>query len=120
MELIIRVVDNFTGREKELDYLESLYLPSKFEMLILHGKRRVGKSYLLSHFARKHKENAVYFTADKSSGKSNVKNFCKELNKTLDCGAFTRAFTEWREVYSFIDTLEIKDRLVPSELDQCI
>ncbi len=81
-------------------------------MLILHGRRRVGKSYLLSHFTRKHKENAVYFTADKSSEKSNVRNFCKELNNTLSCGAFTGAFTEWKEVYSFIDTLEIKNRLV--------
>ncbi len=104
--------DIFIGREKELDYLESLYASNKFEMLILHGRRRVGKSYLLSHFARIHKESAVYFTADKSSEKSNVQNFCKELNRTLGKGDFTRAFSQWNEVYSFIDSLEIKDKLI--------
>ncbi len=104
--------DIFIGREKELEYLESLYASRKFEMLILHGRRRVGKSYLLSHFARIHKERAVYFTADKSSEKSNVENFCKELNRTLGNGDFTRAFSRWQEVYSFIDSLEIKDKLI--------
>ena len=104
--------DIFIGREKELSFLESLYASNKFEMLILHGRRRVGKSYLLSHFARIHKENAIYFTADKSSEKSNVENFCKELNNTLGKGDFTGAFTQWKEVYSFIKSLEIKDKLV--------
>lgn len=105
-------VDRFIGREKELDFLESLYLSNKFEMLILHGRRRVGKSYLLTHFARMHKENTVYFAADKSSEKSNVKNFCKEFNRTLGSVGFTSAFTQWKEVYSLIETLEFKKRLV--------
>ncbi len=104
--------DFFIGREKELNFLESLYGSGKFEMLILHGRRRVGKSYLLSHFARIHKENAVYFTADKSSEKSNVENFCKELNQTVKMGNFASAFTQWKEVYSFIESLEIKEKLI--------
>ena len=65
---------SFIGRQKELNLLESLYLSKKFEMLILHGRRRVGKSYLLSHFANLHSKNVVYFTGDKSSEKNNVKN----------------------------------------------
>lgn len=104
--------DVFIGRKKELDYLESLYASDKFEMLILHGRRRIGKSYLLSHFARIHKENAVYFVADKSSEKSNVENFCKELSRTLGNGDFISSFIQWKEVYSFIDTLEIKEKLI--------
>lgn len=103
-------VDKFIGREKELGFLESLYLSNKFEMLILHGRRRVGKSYLLSHFARIHNEDTVYFTATKSSEKSNVQNFSKELEKTLGAGSFTSAFTKWQEVYSFIETMEVKKK----------
>ena len=49
----------FYGRQKELQLLDSLYNSKKFEMLILHGRRRVGKSYLLSHFAAQHMENVV-------------------------------------------------------------
>lgn len=105
-------VDSFIGREKELNFLESLYASNKFEMLIMHGRRRVGKSYLLSHFAGIHKENAIYFCADKSSQKSNVENFCKELDNVSGKGGFTSAFTQWKEVYSFIGSLEIRNKLV--------
>ena len=57
----------FVGREKELLLLESLYDSNRFEMLVVHGRRRVGKSFLLSHFANRHRGNTIFFTADKSS-----------------------------------------------------
>ena len=41
----------FVGRKRELKLLEDLYQSKKFEMLIMHGRRRVGKSFLLAHFA---------------------------------------------------------------------
>ncbi len=102
----------FLGRKKEMALLESLYSSNKFEMLILHGRRRVGKSYLLSHFARLHSERTVYFTGDKCSEKNNVRNFCEELNRVLKAGDFLNSFSTWNDVYSFLKTAEIKDRLV--------
>ena len=102
----------FLGRKKEMALLESLYDSNKFEMLILHGRRRVGKSYLLSHFAKLHSDNTVYFTGDKDSEKNNVQNFCEELNRVLKVGDFLSSFTTWNDVYSFLKTTEIKDRLV--------
>ena len=102
----------FLGRKKEMVLLESLYDSNKFEMLILHGRRRVGKSYLLSHFAKLHSDNTVYFTGDKDSEKNNVQNFCEELNRVLKAGDFLNSFTTWNDVYSFLKTTEIKDRLV--------
>ena len=102
----------FLGRKKEMALLESLYDSNKFEMLILHGRRRVGKSYLLSHFAKLHSDNTVYFTGDKDSEKNNVQNFCEELNRVLKIGDFLNSFTTWNDVYSFLKTTEIKDRLV--------
>lgn len=102
----------FIGRTAELSFLEKLYNSRNFEMLILHGRRRVGKSYLLGHFASLHSENTVYFTGDKSSEKTNVKNFCDELNKVLKAGDFLNSFEKWSDVYSFIKNTQIKERLV--------
>lgn len=102
----------FIGRKKELDLLESLYNSRKFEMLILHGRHRVGKSYLLSHFANLHKNNVVYFTGDKSSEKINVQSFCEELKTVIDAGDFINSFATWNDVYSFLKNTEIKERLV--------
>ena len=104
--------DFFIGRDAELAFLEKLYDSKSFEMLILHGRRRVGKSYLLGHFANLHKENTVYFIGDKSSEKTNVKNFCEELNKVLKAGDFVNSFEQWSDVYSFLKNTEISERLV--------
>lgn len=102
----------FYARKKELQLLESLYNSKKFEMLILHGRRRVGKSYLLSHFASQHLQNVVYFTGDKSSEKVNVQNFCHELNSILKAGDYLNSFETWNDVYTFLKDREIKERLV--------
>ena len=42
----------FVGRKRELKLLEDLYQSKKFEMLIMHGRRRVGKSFLLAHLTK--------------------------------------------------------------------
>ena len=102
----------FIGRNAELTFLEKLYNSNKFEMLIMHGRRRVGKSYLLGHFAGLHQKNTVYFTGDKSSEKTNVQTFCEELNKVLNAGDFVKSFEKWTDIYSFIKNTEIKERLV--------
>ena len=104
--------ETFIGRKKELALLDSLYHSDTFEMLILHGRRRVGKSYLLGHFATFHEENTVYFAGDKFSEKVNVRNFCEELNKVLGAGDFLRSFETWHDVYSFLKDREITERLV--------
>ena len=37
-------------REKELKYLESIYSNDKFELMIISGRRRVGKTELIKEF----------------------------------------------------------------------
>lgn len=107
-----RQADFFVGRTRELALLEKLYESGKFEMLIMHGRRRVGKSYLLGHFAGLHPENIVYFIGDKSSEKTNVRNFCEELDKVLHAGDFLKSFETWADVYSYLKNAEIPGRLV--------
>ncbi|MDY3849335.1 MAG: ATP-binding protein [Bullifex sp.] len=102
----------FVGRQKELDLLERLYASDRFEMLLLHGRRRVGKSFLLGHFASLHEGNTVFFTADRSDEKSNVQAFTFELKRCLKGNEYISSFEKWSDVYSFLDSLELKDRLV--------
>jgi AAA+ ATPase superfamily predicted ATPase len=47
------------GRSSELNLLNSLYESSKFEYLVMYGRRRVGKTTLLQEFAKD--KNAVFF-----------------------------------------------------------
>ena len=81
-------------------------------MLILRGRIKVGKSYLLNHFSKKYQNNTVFFTADKLAEKSNVKSFCEELNNVLKFGTFLNSFETWKDVFSFFKDIELKQRLV--------
>lgn len=101
----------FVGRKSELKLLDDLYKSKKFEMLIMHGRRRVGKSFLLAHFASLHSKDTVFFTADKGSESSNVRNFCLELKRVLNAGDFLDSLETWRDVYSFIDSESFSKRL---------
>ena len=50
----------FIGREKELADLNALYDTDKFQMPVIYGRRRVGKSTLIRKFVEDKK--AVLFT----------------------------------------------------------
>jgi len=101
----------FIGRKKELQFLEDLCASKKFEMLIMHGRRRVGKSFLLAHFASRHNQDTVFFTADKGSEKDNVQRFCTELKRVLNAGDFLDSLESWQSVYSFIESTEFSKRI---------
>ena len=42
----------FIGREQELNALRRLYNSDKFEFAVIYGRRRVGKTALISEFTK--------------------------------------------------------------------
>ncbi len=43
----------FVGRKKELKLLDDAYQSRKSELVVLYGRRRIGKSSLIKHFSEK-------------------------------------------------------------------
>lgn len=60
----------FIGRERELRTLEQLYETGTFQMPVIYGRRRVGKTSLINKFVEG--KPAVVFTARESSAKENL------------------------------------------------
>jgi AAA+ ATPase superfamily predicted ATPase len=50
----------FIGRSAELSALDRMYGKNSFEMMILYGRRRVGKTTLLKQFAEG--KNVLFYT----------------------------------------------------------
>ena len=67
----------FIGREKELATLNGLYNSDKFEFAVIYGRRRVGKTALISHFIQDKK--AIYFMGVESNEKQNLENFSQAI-----------------------------------------
>jgi Predicted ATPase (AAA+ superfamily) len=59
----------FVDRESELRFLESEYQCDSSSLVILHGRRRVGKTALLSEFIKK--KRALYFLVTEESEAQN-------------------------------------------------
>ena len=60
----------FIGREKELALLEKLKNSSKFEFLVLFGRRRIGKTTLLTEFAKD--KNVLFYSAQEQNDAFNL------------------------------------------------
>ena len=50
----------FIGREHELAALNKLYASDKFEFVVIYGRRRVGKTALISQFIDDKKRHLFY------------------------------------------------------------
>ena len=51
----------FVGRQAELKRLGDAYSTGTFQMAVIYGRRRVGKTTLISEFARD--KRTIFFTA---------------------------------------------------------
>ncbi|RLI99653.1 MAG: ATP-binding protein [Candidatus Aenigmatarchaeota archaeon] len=65
------MLPQFFDRERELMFLEDVYKERGFKLVVLYGRRRVGKTELLKEFLRK--KNGIYFLATDESLKENIK-----------------------------------------------
>ena len=55
--------DFFIGRQRELSDLNTLYSQDKFQLFVLYGRRRVGKTTLLNEFCKG--KDAIFYSACK-------------------------------------------------------
>ena len=60
----------FIGRVNELQKLNAMYESGRFEMAVVYGRRRVGKSELLNHFC--YGKKTIFFTAIENSAAFNL------------------------------------------------
>ena len=65
--------DVFIGRKKELADLNELYAQDKFQLFVLYGRRRVGKTTLLNEFCKD--KDTIFYSAEQSNNKLNLEKF---------------------------------------------
>ena len=98
----------FIGRQNELQCLENLYNSKKFEFLVLYGRRRVGKSELLTQFALKHK--SLFFSAQEQNQTLNITAFVERLKDFFNL-KYNPTFNDWYETINFLNEM-IEQKLI--------
>lgn len=100
----------FIGRERELASLNRYYMSGKFEFTVIYGRRRVGKTALISQFIRDKK--AIYFMGVESNEKQNLENFSRnimEFGMGIQAGT---AFVSFQAALEYVFHLAQEERLI--------
>lgn len=90
----------FVGRKHELAELERLYRLGSFQMVVLYGRRRVGKTTLASAFAQG--KPTLSFTAKIQNDALNLRDFSRRIYEWKGLPASTGSFSTWEDALSFI------------------
>lgn len=99
----------FIDREKELKFLEEKWAESKAQMIVLWGKRRVGKTELAKQFIKD--KPHVYYLADSTHEKEQLKRFSSAIGEFFyEPLLLTRGFDSWEESFRYLK--EKKKRFV--------
>ncbi len=91
----------FVGREKELKELRNAYASNKPELIMVYGRRRLGKTTLIK---KSLPNNSLYFLLTKEKPLSNLKNFKEGLKKINPLLADVNA-DSWEEYFRKIHEL---------------
>jgi AAA+ ATPase superfamily predicted ATPase len=99
----------FLGRERELQELNNLYGQAKFQMFILYGRRRVGKTTLLKEFCKD--KPAIFYAAEQSNEKLNLEKFSATVFHHF--GEKNMApFISWEMAFDYIVARQKDEQLI--------
>jgi uncharacterized protein len=92
------MVQLFFDREQELQFLEKHYETQTAELIVLYGRRRVGKSELTLNFSKN--KPHIYFLADRRPETQLIQELKHEMSRYLQDESFEKlALTDWAELF---------------------
>lgn len=100
----------FIGRENELNALNKLYNSNKFEFTVIYGRRRIGKTALISEFAKD--KDTIFFTGVETNARQNLDNFSRcimEYNTGIAAGS---SFSSFQSALEYVFELAKTKRIV--------
>ena len=89
----------FINREPELDFLNENFHQKKSSLVIIYGRRRIGKTTLINQFISG--KNSLYFMATEESERENKKSIQHLLSEFLSNPLLKKNLVlEWHEIFS--------------------
>jgi uncharacterized protein len=103
----------FIGRSRELNELNRLYQSDQAEFLILYGRRRIGKTRLLTHWMEKSSPRTLFWVAEPTSSTDQLRSF-SQLIFRFDSPSIPPAdmtYGDWRTAFEALARLAESQRL---------
>lgn len=100
----------FIAREKELAVLQETYNKPGFQMTVIYGRRRVGKSRLITEFIKD--KRASYYVASKTSLEDNVRKWGRQFIEDTAPDLAGVEFNDLENFFRFVGNLCRDERLI--------
>ncbi|MDR3631415.1 MAG: ATP-binding protein [Desulfocapsaceae bacterium] len=109
----------FIDRQAELKFLEEKWQDPKSQLIVLWGKRRVGKTELVKQFIDG--KPSLYFLSESTSDKEQLQRFSQLLGEFLEEPLLlTRGFSVWEEAFAYLKNRKERFVLVFDEFPYLI
>ena len=91
----------FIGREDELRFLAERYSSDQGELIVLYGRRRMGKTELLLEFCKD--KPHLFYVCEECTDSEQLSNISKVAGETLGGNiGKSLSFEDWTSVFSFV------------------
>ncbi|MDD5998787.1 MAG: ATP-binding protein [Lachnospiraceae bacterium] len=99
----------FVGREAELKFLNDKYETMGGQLVVLYGRRRVGKTETLREFCKG--KPHVFFSCTQTTDRSQLQKFSKQiLKENIPAGNYITEFADWEKAICAIRDLPYGDK----------
>lgn len=106
----------FIGREYELNFLNERYASNQAELIVLYGRRRVGKTELLTEFCKGKKH--IFFSCNEYTDGKQLEDFSRKLlsfdDKLLKV---IKKFYDWESAFTALGEI-VQDEKVVVVIDE--
>ncbi len=96
----------FIGRKNELQFLNDAYQSDKAELIVLYGRRRVGKTELLNEFCKD--KQCFFYTCREYTDIKQLQSFTDKIRSyNIPTFEYVNCFSDWEQAFSsvlFINT----------------
>lgn len=99
---------NFINRGEELGFLGQRWKDKERQLIVMYGRRRVGKTELITHFSRE--KPHIYFLADKRGTESNSVRFSEKCARHF--GDPPMAFKEFDQAFRYLANRVGRERVI--------
>jgi AAA+ ATPase superfamily predicted ATPase len=101
----------FTGRVSELKELNRIHYRNKFEMVVIYGRRRVGKTSLINEFC-KNKHN-IFYVAIEQNDKGALAGFSETVLEVFPAArSYIDTFVSWEKSFEYIADQANQNRII--------
>lgn len=91
----------FIGRETELKFLEGKYAENKGQLIVLYGRRRVGKTETLREFCKG--KPHIFFSCTQTNDRLQLAKFSKQmLRENIPARQYISEFADWEKAFRSI------------------